>query len=93
MNKVAPQSQILTLSEAPLSEADHKKKERDESVAALREFFKELFRYLFTLFCFTLAIFLDSNWSQKHSELPQSPRSPIILSFHNFASPRDNTEI
>ena len=74
MNKVAPETQVLTLSDdVPPTPVVDKRREREESVAALHEFFKELFRYLFTLFCFTLAIFLDSDWSQKHSKLPQNP--------------------
>lgn len=70
MPKIAPDAQIETITALPLSEEEEAIKQRDESVAALREFFKELFRYLFTLFCFTLVIFLDSNWSQKHSDTP-----------------------
>jgi hypothetical protein len=72
MPKIAPDTQIETITALPLSEEEEAIKQRDESVAALREFFKELFRYLFTLFCFTLVIFLDSNWSQKHSDTPPS---------------------
>ena len=67
MVKVAPDTEIETISERPLSAGGEKRKTRDDSVAALHEFFKELFRYLFTLFCFTVVIFLDSNWSQKHN--------------------------
>jgi hypothetical protein len=80
MNKVAPETQVLEISDAPEGSAAAKRKERDESVAALREFFKELFRYLFTLICFTLVIFLDSNWSQKHSNSPTKNANalPII---------------
>jgi hypothetical protein len=66
MVKVAPDSEVDAMPERPLS-AGGEKRQRDESVAALHEFFKELFRYLFTLFCFTAVIFLDSNWSQKHN--------------------------
>jgi predicted negative regulator of RcsB-dependent stress response len=82
MNKVAPETQIFAISDAPESAAVVKRKERDESVAALREFFKELFRYLFTLFCFTLVIFLDSNWSQKHSNYPTQNANAL----HNVAA-------
>jgi hypothetical protein len=79
MPKIAPETDILTISDRPQTEEDLKKKERDDSVAALREFFKELFRYLFTLLCFSLVIFLDSNWSQKHSSLPLTKLQLISL--------------
>lgn len=77
MPKIAPDTQIETITALPLSQEEEAVKQRDESVAALREFFKELFRYLFTLFCFTLVIFLDSNWSQKHSDPP--PPLPLLI--------------
>jgi hypothetical protein len=86
MVKIAPETPIETITEMPLSREEAERKQRDESVAALREFFKELFRYLFTLFCFTLVIFLDSDWSQKHSDAPlhlelflHNPHSSFIL--------------
>jgi hypothetical protein len=88
MAKIAPETQTESISELPMSQEDLEKKQRDESVAALREFFKELFRYLFTLFCFTLVIFLDSNWSQKHSDCPRPSLALFVndffAKFHHF---------